>query len=152
VEGDLDGIRLNSQNVTNLPCREVGAISKRNEFLVSLFESRDRGHEAQAPRGVFLQIAGCGHLSRFVDELAPVTERVVDASSRDPEQPCDGVAERGVIGLAVTQRALERVARDVLGVGTVAEPVRDVRVDAPDQRFGIPERVGVEQSQPVGGI
>ncbi len=37
------------------------------------------------------------------------------------------------------QRALEGLARDVLGVRPVADPVDDVRVDAPDRRLGVRE-------------
>ena len=80
-------------------------------------------------------------------------EEVVDASPRDPEEPRDGLPTRRIEGLAVAQRALERVARDVLGVGAIPDPVRDVGVDASDQWFGILEWIDPHrQPLPVGGI
>src|SRR5207237_10385140 len=42
-----------------------------------------------------------------------------------------------VIAVPVTERAFERIARRVLGVGSVTEAVRGVRVDAPDQRLRV---------------
>ena len=78
-------------------------------------------------------------------------EDVVDAATRDPEQPGDRLSLAPVVRAAVAERALERVARRVLRVGTVAEAVGRVRVDAPDQRLGMRERIDADQlPDPVG--
>ena len=102
---------------------------------------------------VFFEIARRDRFRRLNDKFEPMIEEVVDASPRYPEQPRDGLPTRRVEGLAVAQRSLERVARHVLGVGAIPDPVRDVGVDASDQWFGILEWIDPHrQPLPVGGI
>ena len=66
---------------------------------------------------------------------------LADLSSRDPDQPGGRVALASVEAVAVAKRAFEGRRRDVLGIGAVADPVRDVRVDAADQRLRVGERI-----------
>src|SRR5579859_2328965 len=57
-----------------------------------------------------------------------------DARACDADQPGCRFAARRVVRVAVANRALEDLARHILGVRACTEPVRDVAVHAPDQR------------------
>src|SRR5439155_24001725 len=64
-----------------------------------------------------------------------------DAAARDADQPRDRLTTRRVVRVAVPQRLLEHLARDVLRLGTSADPVRDVRVRPLHERFWIREGI-----------
>lgn len=64
-------------------------------------------------------------------------------SSASSLRSCASSGESG-FSFVAWALALEGLARDVLGLGPVTDAVRDVGVDAPDQRLGVGERVAVE--------
>src|SRR5215211_1070016 len=70
--------------------------------------------------------------------------RLGDLSTGDADQPVTDVTLARIEVLAVADGALEDVARDVLRVGSRADPIRDVRVNASDQRLGVGKRITAE--------
>ena len=73
--------------------------------------------------------------------------RIVDAATGDPDQPRQGFPPGRVVALSIAERALEDLARDVFGIRPVAQPVRDIRVDAPDQLGRIGQWISTCHSQ-----
>ncbi len=59
--------------------------------------------------------------------------RVGDATACHPDQPSGGIASARIEAVPITKSALERLARLVLSVGTGADPVGGVRIEAADQ-------------------
>src|SRR5437660_1758669 len=57
VEGDLDGIRLQSEKLADLTCRQVGAVPKGDQLTLPLPEMRDCGSDPQTTCRIFLEIA-----------------------------------------------------------------------------------------------
>ena len=66
-------------------------------------------------------------------------ERPVHTATSDPDQPRHGLTALRVVTLAVAKRALEDVARDVLGIHPRADAICDVGVHRANQALGVSE-------------
>src|SRR5436190_5186982 len=141
VEGDLDRIRPQAQLLADLPRGQVGAVPERDQLLVAGVEPLDRVPERQPPDGFFLEVAGRRLRGRLRHRLGGWRDGIDDAPAGDSDQPRDRLALPMVVAVAIAQRSLEHIARDVLSIRAVTDPVGDVRIDPADERFRISERI-----------
>ena len=117
------------EQLPDLARAQVGAVAQRDQFAVAIVESRDGRRRPSAdgrrrPRG---RRRGQSLVERR--DHGALAQVVVRRSARAmPITQLSGVALARVVRRAVAQRALDRRARDILGVVAVADPVRDVRV------------------------
>src|SRR5581483_4870964 len=151
VERDLDRVRAQLEQLSDLARGEVGAVAERDELAVALVEPRHRLAELKpAERALLVPLARA--LRRLVDRRLPAERGVGDAAADDADEPGGRIAAARVEARAVAERTLEGLARDVLGVRPVADPVGDVRVDARDQRPRVGERVASHGLPPSTAI
>src|SRR5919204_6563256 len=134
MECDLDGVRLHPDDLSDLARGEIGAVTERDELALALVERGDGLRDLETPERIVLEIARRGLVLDIGLGETRRTRRLGDAPPCDADQPRNRVAFPRVVALAVPERPLERVARDVLGLHTRPDPVGDVRVDATDQR------------------
>ena len=151
MKGDLDRVRLHSEDLANLSRAEVGAVPQGDQVLGALVEPREHAGHGQPLQRLSLDVFA-GRLVRRLDRRSRRTacQRIVDAATRDPEEPGQSMSSSLVVACAVPKGALEHLARHVFGVGTVPDPVGDVGVHAPDQRRRIRERVPVPHQPTLG--
>ena len=110
------------------------------------------GCDREPLQGFALQILGRGQV-RLLAQLGPPSRQgIVDAAPRDPDQPGQRLSPGGVVALPVAQSALEDLARDVLRIRPVAQAVRDIRVDPPDQLRSVGQWIATCHSQPTLGV
>src|SRR5262249_18549507 len=134
LERDLDGMRLLAGDLCYLLRGQVGTEAKRDELAARLVELRDRGTEGQTANRIGGKSAGRRRVRRLVELVRRAPEREIgEAAAGDADQPADRRALRRVVAVPVAERTGKGLARDVLGVGPVADPVRDVGVDRADQ-------------------
>ena len=141
VERDLDGVRLQADELADLAGGQVGAVAERDQLAVALAERRHRPAKVEPRRRVGIELSRRDLIGHLGDGERLRTEVLADLSSGDPDQPRSRFTLAGVEAVAVAERAFDRRRGDVLGVGAVADPVGDVRVDAADQRLGVGERI-----------
>src|SRR5581483_10095564 len=130
--------------------RESRAVAQRDQVAGALVEPADRVGERHALDRLEADVLRGGRLVFLVQRLRPDArdELIVHAPARDAQQPGERAAACVVEARAVSQRPLEHLARDVLGLGAVPQAVGDVGVHAPDQRLGICERIHAHQWLP----
>ena len=146
VERDFDGVRLQAEDLPDLPRREVGAVAQRQEIARAIIEHVDGGGERHAPHDVDFEVFCRGNLGRLRERRSyPRSPSIVDAASCDTEKPLQRLSARLVITRAIPQSSLEDLARHVFGIRPVTDAVRHVGVDAPDQRTWIREWVIAHQ-------
>ena len=119
--------------------------ARRSDALTDLSRSAARSARDPAPRaGRWPSTARSGesppprgHTDRSNREWSGESSGTVrgspfDAPACDPDQPTNRLSLAGVVALFVTDRSLEGLTRNVLGVRPVSNAVGDVRVDAAD--------------------
>ena len=143
MERDLYGIRPQSEDLRDLPRLQVRAITHGDEFALARVEGRDRRVKIDSAYDFLLEITG-GRDICVIRHRVPRPHHRLQLTTGDPDQPGDGVAFRRLVATAITKCALEYVARDVLGVRAVADPVGDVRVDATDQLLWLREWISAK--------
>jgi hypothetical protein len=137
VERDLDGVRLELEQIGDLADLQIGAVAQRDQLPVALAESGDGGVECEPVDRIRLEIARRLDLRRLARKRRARRKSTLNRPPRDAEQPGDRLSLGRVVAVAIPERVLEDVARDVLCVRPVAQPVRGVRVDAPEQRLRV---------------
>ena len=134
MEAHLDRVRADPQVLRDLRRGQIGAVAEGDQLAITLVELLDRGPQLEPANGFLLDLtSGVRELGRRL--ALPPGVGLADATAGDSEQLGDRGALLRVVPVPVADRALERLADDVLGVGPVAETVGGVRVDAPDQRL-----------------
>ena len=149
MERDVDCSRLHREQLSDLARAEIGAVPERDELAVEVAEGRDRGSDREPQKGLALELVRCRRLPDVARWERPPPQEVVDARAGDSDEPALRPAFPRIEARAVTEGPLDRRARHVLGVRAVADPVGDVRVDPPDQRFGVREGIVRHGSQLV---
>ena len=150
MQGDLDGVRLHVEHLADLARGEVGAVAQRDQLTVARAEQRDCVPEIEPRRGVCCQFSRRDLLGNALDGSRPLSEVLADAAPGDADEPGSGIAAARVEPVAVAQRTFDRRRRDVLSVRAVPDPVGDVRVDPPDQRLRVGERVVMSHRRTLG--
>ena len=136
VQRHLDRVRPCAQQLGDLSRGEIGTVAERHELPILRTERPEGPRQLEPVDRLFLELNGCFDVGWLRNGHA-VGKDLVNAPARDPDQPRDRLPFLGVVAIAVTERALERVIGSVLGVRTVTEAVRGVRVDAPNELLRI---------------
>jgi hypothetical protein len=123
VERDLDGVRLQVEHRGDLAGGQVGPVTERDQLAVAGLEPPDRAGQREAAERLVLELPRV-RLVGDVDRELQARRPSLDATAGDSDQPRQRLALAGVVALPVPDRALERLARDVLGVRPVTDPVR----------------------------
>jgi hypothetical protein len=142
VEGNLNCVSAQAEPFSDLSRGQVCAVAKRDQLTIAGAQLRDRGVQGEASDRPLLEIVFVGCLRNVAGRFRSRRQGSIDAASGDAEQPCDWLTLRAVVALAVAKCAGERLTGYVLGGLRVAEAIRSVRVDTPDQWLWLRERVG----------
>src|SRR5262249_58852192 len=105
----FDGVRLHTENVSDLPCSQIRSVAQRHQVSPALVETLQSGCHRKALERVALEILGrnaFGIRVRECGRLRPSTS-LLDTTPCDTEQPRERFSARRVIALAVAQRTLE---------------------------------------------
>src|SRR5205809_1035190 len=106
MESDFDGVRLQAEQLADLPGSEVGAVAQCEQLAIALVETSDRCRQIESPNRFFRQLARPRPVRRFGNRQRPRSARVLDAAPCDPDKPRAGLALARVIARAVAKRAL----------------------------------------------
>ena len=141
MERHLDRVRLQAEELADLAGSQVGAVAERDQLAVAVAERRHRLAKIEPRRRVGIELSRRDLVRQLRHGERLRAEVLADLSSGNADQPRGRIALAGVEAVAVAERAFESRRGDVLGVGPVADPVGDVRVDAVDQRLWVGERI-----------
>ena len=143
VEGDLDSIRLQTEELADLSSGQVGAIAKSDQLTLAVAERRHGAAQVESRRRIHVELSRCDLLGKLSDQERQLAIVLGDLSSRDADQPDGRVTLVSIEAIPVTQRPFDRRRGDVLRVWTirVTDAVCNVRVDAADQRLWVGERI-----------
>ena len=146
MEGDVDGVRRQFEDLGDLARAEVGAVAERDELAVLRLEPRDGIDDGEALGDLVREILRRRLIVGLVGRQRPGTLVLHDAGARDADEPAERLPALRVVGRAVANGAQHRLARHVLGVRSGTDAIRNVRVDAPDQLVRPRERVAAHHS------
>src|SRR5439155_6854194 len=146
-----DRARLETEQLPDLLRGQVGPVAQSDKLTVTRLEPCDRGAKLETAQRL-LVVSRDELLWQLVRRALSFERRVRDAASCDPDQPRCRIAATRVEAVAVAERTLERLTRNVLGVRAVANPVRRVRVHARDKRAHIGEWILPHGVVPVAVI
>ena len=135
------------EELGDLPHLQVRAVAERDQLAVAVAESSDRGLDRHPLNRVAFEVVTGSRSGAD----APPGSRCPKCSATQvratPKQPRLRGALLPVVGIAEAQCAFERVVRDVLCIGPIADPVRDVGVHALNQRLRAPEWISPQHRQ-----
>ena len=143
---DVDGVGGHVEHRADLPPGEIRAVAERDQLAVAFAELRDGVEQRKATNRILGQVAGRRAILDGPERVVRIVEGTVHTPTSDPDQPRHRLSALRVVALAVAKRALEDVARDVLGIHPRADPVCDVCVHRADQALRMGEWVAAHHA------
>src|SRR3954447_22333780 len=141
MERDFDRIGAEVEELADLADRKVRPVTKRDQLAVAFVKTSNGAPQNHPRDDSVLHRLGTWDLGKLLHRYLRQPGQAGDHSSCDSDQPFDGLPLRSVVASPVAHGALERLARHILSIGAVSNAVRNIRIDAANERLRAGQRI-----------